>query len=184
MFMTLSRVGALFNAHNVLWGVGASLLLQRHGLAERANDIDLLIGLDDIRKADDLLQSVGVKKQQKNAAAFSTRFFYEYEVDGFDIDLMAGLRINHSAGVYEFVFDRASIPDFEDIGGTAVPFMALEDWYVLYLLMPHKEHKAQMLEAYLRAGGIRNPLLLERALRGCLPKEVRESAMRVLCREG
>jgi hypothetical protein len=38
-----------------VWGVGASILLNYYGLIDKPNDIDILVDLKDIEKADIIL---------------------------------------------------------------------------------------------------------------------------------
>ena len=62
MFDTLSYIGEKLNNARVEWGVGASILLNHHGMIDKPNDIDILVGLKDIKKADTILKSIGEKK--------------------------------------------------------------------------------------------------------------------------
>ena len=132
MFNTLSDLGEKLNEEKVLWGVGASILLNHFGLIDKPNDIDIIVDLKDIEKVDIILSNIGNKKPWKKENNYSTSYFYEYVINGFDIDVMAGLKIHHHHGLYSYVFDNKSILQKVIINGNHIPFTSLEDWYVLY----------------------------------------------------
>lgn len=180
MFNTLSYIGGKLNSSNIVWGVGASILLNQFGLIKKPNDIDIFIDIKDIEKADEVLKSISEKKKWEKTATYSTKYFYEYIIDGFDVDVMAGFAVNHINGVFEYTFDHNSISEFKRINGVNIPFTSLEDWYVIYQLIPNREAKVKIIESYLLLNGIKKPLLLERALKGNLPIEVREKIKKIL----
>lgn len=180
MFNTLSYIGEKLNKANVLWGVGASILLNQFGLVDKPNDIDIFVDIKDIDKADELLKAIGEKKTYEKTSAYSTRYFYEYVVNGIDVDVMAGFVINHDSGLYEYIFDYKSILEFRKISGIEIPFTSLEDWYVIYQLIPGREAKVKMIEEYFSSNGVQKIFLLERALQGCLPLEVRKRIENIL----
>lgn len=174
MYNILGSIGEKLNNSDIVWGVGGSILLEQFGLIEKPNDIDIFVDINGIGKADEIFKSIGQKKNWENATTYSTRYFYEYIVDGIDIDVMAGFAINHSNGVFEYIFDYNSISEFRLINGVSIPFTSLEDWYVIYQLIPNRESKVKMIENYILTNGINKYFLLERALEGNLPIEVRK----------
>ncbi len=180
MYTVLSSIGKRLNDAGIVWGIGASMLLSQFGLVEKPNDIDICVDSRDIEKADEILKSIGVKKELNGTPLYATKQFYEYIVDGVEVDVMAGLAVYHAAGVFEYVFDKASITDFKIINGVSIPFASLEDWYVLYQLLPNRERKVSMIEEYLMANGIKHPFLLKRVLEGNLPEEVRKRVANLL----
>lgn len=180
MFNTLAYIGKRLNEENVLWGVGASILLNHFGLVEKPNDIDLLIALEDIEKADRILNSIGIKKDRKNVHNFATKYFYEYVIEGYEVDVMAGLIINHCSGSFEYIFDESSITDYKEINGVKVPLSSLEDWYVIYQLIPNREVKVKLIEDYLISTRIKNPQQLKRILTLKLPEHVRSNIIKIL----
>lgn len=180
IFETLSYIGEMLNDNGVIWAVGASILLQQYGLIEYPNDIDILVDLKDIEKVDIILASIGQKKFREKSGAYSTKYFYEYVIHGFDIDVMSGLSINYNSGIYQYNFDFTSVSEFKKINGVNIPLTSLEDWYVLYQLIPSREVKVNMIENYLLSNGVKNPDLLQRALKGDLPLEVRDKIKGIL----
>ncbi len=184
MFQTLSRIGKALTEAGVGWAVGASVLLNRYNLAENPNDLDLLVCVEGAEKAAGLLAAMGETIPCVQSATYATRFFRKFRIDGTDVDMMAGFAINHPEGRYEYVFDDVSVASLEEMECAPVPFAALEDWYVVYQLIPGKEYKAVRIEEYLLRCGIGHPYLLERALSGCLPDCVRMRIEALLARQG
>ena len=184
MLDTLSNIGEKLNSSNITWAVGASILLNQFGLIDKPNDIDIFVDIKDIERADKILKNIGEKKVYENTSTYSTEYFYEYVIDGIDIDVMAGFAINHNSGVFEYVFDHDSISEFKIINGVRVPFTSLEDWYVIYQLIPNRQFKVDMIEKYLLSNGIKNPILLNRTLEGCLPVDVRRRIENLLDLDG
>jgi predicted nucleotidyltransferase len=182
MFNTLGYIGEKLNSSNIIWGVGASIMLNHYGLVDKPNDIDIIVCLKDIEKADEILKSIGNKKVREETTTYSTRHFYEYTVNGIDVDVMSGLRINHFEGIFDYFFDEDSITETKDINGIHIPLISLEDWYVIYQLIPGRAAKADMIEAFLLSNGIRNTDLLIRTLKGSLPLVVRYRVEKLLSR--
>jgi hypothetical protein len=180
MINTLCQIGEKLNSAALVWGVGASVILNQFGLIEKPNDIDLMVTLEDMHQADLLLTSMGEKKENEKKHCYSTKVFNEYVVNGMDIDVMAGFGVFHDCGNYEYPFDQQSIVEHKLINGVRIPFTSLEDWYVLYQLMPNREPKVKLIENYLLTHGIEHPDLLERALAGNLPPEIVLKTRRLL----
>jgi DNA-3-methyladenine glycosylase I len=168
---TLSRVGKALKAQNILFGVGGSAMLYRNELAEDFNDIDLIVALEDADKADGVLLSLGKMGEERSSGVFETKVFRSYEVDGVGVDMMAGLAIRHDEGVYRYDFRKDSVCDDWPVYGTMLPFSALEDWCVLYHLMPGKEKKAECIKTHFEAHGAGHHDLLARMLANGAPEK-------------
>lgn len=56
-----------------------------------------------------------------------------------------------------------------------IPLTSLEDWYVIYQLIPNRSAKVSLIEGYLRSNGIKRADLLRRMLAQKLPPEVKEN---------
>jgi len=180
MHTTLKLIAQKLNDENVVWGVGASVLLSFYQLIDRPRDIDLLVALEDIEKADAILSSLGQKNLWEKSAAYSTRYFYEYIINGIDIDVMSGLKIHMGEYIYEHFFERQSITQYKTIDEVEIPLTSLEDWFVIYQLIPNRELKVAMIEDYLQKNGVKNKFILEKALTSELPAEIRERILKLL----
>lgn len=173
MFKILADIGEKFNASNILWGVGGSIMLNSYGLIDEPRDIDIIVDLKDADRADRILKKLGEKKEGKENSSYSTKYFYEYIVEGIHIDLMGAFAIKHSEGVYQYPFDRESITKTQEIQGVEIPFTSLEDWYIIYQLIPGRESKVNLIKKYLHSNGSENLKLFKRALEGNLNLKVR-----------
>lgn len=180
MINTLSQIAEKLNKEGIVWGVGASLLLNHYGLIDHPNDIDILVSVADIQKADKVLSIMGEKKIRDKVDTYSTRYFYEYTINEFDVDVMAGLRINYDKGVFEYIFDKKSVVNTKEVGEISIPLTSLEDWYIIYQIIPGRESKVKIIESYLLSKGVKNPKLFERALESNIPNKVRKSIQGIL----
>jgi len=177
---TLTKVGVLLNKADIIWGVGASMLLHQYNLVEKPTDIDLLIYKPDVEKADKILSEIGNKTAKDiNTGIYSTDFFYEYNIAGIDIDMIAGFKINLQNSVYEYKFSKESIPHNFQIKGIPIPFMTLEDWYVLYQLMPNREYKVNLIEGYFIKEGLEYPDNLKNAIEDITLPEIVKKRIRL-----
>jgi hypothetical protein len=159
-----AQFGEALNCAGLLWGVGASSMLYRHGIVNIPNDIDILVAEKDIKEAESILSRLGQKQEQKHSSIYATGYFYEYTISGVDVDVMSGYKIKLPKGTYSYIFDKESIPDAFCIEGIDIPFTTPEDWYVLYQLMPGREEKAKLVEDLLKTKGIKYPALLQRMI--------------------
>ncbi|MCX6085187.1 MAG: hypothetical protein NTX94_01940 [Caldiserica bacterium] len=173
LFDTLVRIARALNQAGVHWGIGASVLLYYYGLVDAPHDIDIVISEADADVVASILGGLGREAPGDPARSlYSTSRFLEYIVDGTDVDVMAGFAIRHRSGTYVFPFDDRSVTMRKSVDGVTIPFSSLEDWYVLYQLMPGREAKVKLIEDYIRSDGIADEVLLERALAAELPPHV------------
>ena len=174
LFDTLVLIARALNEADVHWGVGASVLLYYYGLVEAPHDIDIMISEGDADMVASILGDLGREAPGDPARSlYSTSRFLEYIVDGTDVDVMAGLAVRHDSGTYVFPFDVQSVTMKKNVDGAMIPFTSLEDWYVLYQLIPGRETKVKLIEDHLRSGSVLDVALLERALARQLPLDVR-----------
>ena len=176
---TLLEIAKRFNQKDIFWAVGGSLMLQHYHLLNNPKDIDIIVSIDDIDKANDILVSLAKRKVQTNKKEYATQYFYEYETPLVNIDLMAGFAIIHSQGQYVYPFDEHSITTFS-CEAINIHYYSLEDWYILYQLMPNREEKVVLICDYFKHHTIKAPLLLTRSLDQKLPQSVQENVLYLL----
>jgi hypothetical protein len=82
---------------------------------------------------------------------------------------MSGFGINHNEGTYILELTKDSIVS----ESKKPPLTTLEDWYVLYLLIPGKVEKANIIEQNWRITGRINCRILEAAYKKELPTNVK-----------
>ncbi|HEU4965243.1 MAG TPA: hypothetical protein VFV52_15550 [Bacilli bacterium] len=178
--LVLQAIAHALEKEKVVWALGGSLMLQQYGLVGSANDIDLLVAMPDAARSHAALALLGRGGPGGSKAPFCTKHFYQYRIEEHDVDVMGDYSTEHEAGVYVLPFDAASVVRVAEVDGVPVPLSALEDWFVLYQLMPAKKGKADLIESYLLEHGVERPDLLERALAGALPDHVRSRVSKLL----
>ncbi|MBP2079078.1 hypothetical protein [Oceanobacillus polygoni] len=178
----LIKIGKQLNKNNIEWAVGGSLLLQHYHLIDSPNDIDVLVAEKDVERIKDAMGQVGKRQMASTKDPFRTTYFYRYEVDGVGVDVMGNFAIEHDQGTYQLLFDANHIAEKKNIHGVSIPLAALEDWFVLYQLIPNKQEKAIRIEKYFRTNRVTRPDLLHKALNQPLPIGVRESMKHILYR--
>lgn len=166
---TLIKIAKLFNEQNILWNVGGSMLLAHYGLHQNPHDIDIIVAEKDAEKASIVLDNLGGKMQTPKSDIFISSFFQKHEIDTVEVDLIAGYKIKHSQGLYEY------IPVFESTenqSGEDIVYACLEDWYILYQLMPKGKNKVDIIEEYFKKEKKADGNRVETLTQGCLPVEV------------
>ncbi|KPV55970.1 hypothetical protein QJ48_30240 [Paenibacillus sp. A3] len=173
----------VLNRHAIEWGLGGSSMLWFHGLVDRPNDIDLLVAEHDAQRAHELLSRLGTHAAMEPKEPFCTKYFIHYTLLGTEVDVMGLLSIRHAEGIYRLDWRRDANTRVEPLESVSVPLTPLEDWFVLYLLMPGRGGKADLIEACLKRQGVRRDRL-EAALRQPLPAEVRARVLAAMAEAG
>jgi len=169
MLNTLAKIAEIMNGKEITWAVGGSLVLQNHGLVEEVNDIDLLVAEKDIESVFNTMNSLGRRQEAEKKDIYTTKYFYKYKVGDVNVDIMGGFGVKHGEGEFNYLFDQQSIANYITHVGELIPFTSLEDWFVIYQLLPNREYKVVLIEEYLKESGLQNAGLLNRAVNGCLP---------------
>lgn len=180
MLKTLSFIADKLSDHNITWGVGGSLLLSFYKIIEKPNDIDILVDVAHATRLNEIMSSIGRPKEVIRTNPFRTTYFSKYSINEIDIDIIGGFAIQHNEGVYKLSLQQESITAHKKINGLDIPLCSLEDWYILYWLIPNKQEKAILIENYLRTNGVKYPRLLEEARKQSLPLEVKERIEKLL----
>lgn len=169
---TLKLVGKQLNEGNIRWGIGASVMLFAHGIIQTPRDIDILVHLEDAEKAANILTKIGKIKPKTPSDTCKSKHFYEFIINGIDVEIMAGFTIEHYEGKYLYTFDKNSTPEFIDIDQVKLPLMTVEDWYIIYQVLANRQEKVQMIEGFLSTKGIKYMKHINRQLKLNIPKEV------------
>jgi len=161
MIKTIEAVGKALNEAGVLWAIGGSVVLQNNDMPVTPNDLDVIIETKDAPAVVQLLESLGAKRASDPSYHYQSYSFTEYVVGATEVDLMAGLTIVQRGQKYLYPFDAKTPTEASLVGKTTVPFMSLEDWYVLYNLMPGKAWKAEMIAKRFQRDGQKHPGRIE-----------------------
>ena len=141
----LGKIAAAFEEQQILWAVGASLLLWFKGKVPSFQDIDLMVYEPDLEKARAALEALGTLQPPKPQGRYRTRHFLEFLVEGVEVDLMAGLVILAEGREWDCSLTPDQVAEYYPLAGRAIPLQSLELWKRYYALMGRPE-KARLLE--------------------------------------
>lgn len=176
----LLKIAKLLNHEKILWGVGDSMLLWCYELVEEYNKISIIIAEKDIGKVDMLLSDLGIRTQEEKTCFYDSAFFQQYQTEGITIDVISGPIIYSYGRVYRYSFDEKSIPHYTRICGENIPLTTLEEWYILYSMMPQSESRAKLIENFFENIGVIYTEVLKRMLKDELPKHVMKKCSSML----
>lgn len=168
---TLVYIADELNSTKSTWAIGGSLLLFHHGIINVVNDLDIIVKTSDIEKIVRKLRNIGQEREVYPLPPYHTTYYYEFNVKDISMDVMSDFKIKHEEGLYTLPFTEHSV-EYYIVNGVNIPFCTLEDWYILYQLIPGREEKVKLIESYFLNNGVKNRDLLERAMSGILPKPV------------
>ncbi|MCH4886079.1 hypothetical protein EZV73_00800 [Acidaminobacter sp. JC074] len=158
----LVRLAKVLNKENITWALGASSLLNYHGLVDTVNDLDLLVIPSDIERFEEILLRFGEKEFSPPSDVYGTEYFGEFVIDGVNVDVMSRMKITNHDVTYVYPFDETSIVEKWMIDNEAIPMTSLEEWYILYNMIPNREKKVKIIEAYFKDHPVKYPHLLKR----------------------
>lgn len=133
---------------DIVWALGASSVLYHHGLVQEVGDLDILIRIQDVDVLERLLLKIGHRVESEDSDTYETEYFGEFIVDDVEIDVMANMTIINYDLHYVYPFNKNAITDFMILKDLKIPLTSLEDWYILYHLIPNKERKITILDDY------------------------------------
>ena len=136
----LSKIASEFNDKNIVWAVGASLLLYFKGYVEDFNDIDIMVADVDAIKMENILKSFGTmqpstKGNSEAKVRYETKHFREFIVDDVDIDMMGGFVIVSNGEAYDCDLKQLQITEYIEVNGEKIPLHSVELWRKYYALM-------------------------------------------------
>ena len=135
----------MLNGSQVLWAVGGSMLLYLKGKTDVFHDIDLMVGEGDIEKVKSLLSSIGKLAPENPDLHYKTRHFLEFNIDGIDIDVMAGFVIISNGKDYDCSLLPEQVTEHTLLNGEMIPLQSLRDWRKYYELMG-RTSKVEMID--------------------------------------
>lgn len=140
----LSKLAGEFNKQNIVWAVGASLLLYLKDYVEDFNDIDIMVADTDAAKMETILKSMGTL-QPSTKANYETKHFREFTVDQVDVDMMGGFAIVKDGQVYDCDLKSSQIMEYIEVQGQKIPLHSIELWRKYYMLMG-RDKKAVIID--------------------------------------
>lgn len=146
----LKKIARALNEGKISYGIGASVMLYHHGIGRSPRDIDIQVDVRDIERVDEILSLYGRRGERFPDEIYKTRYFYEYEIDGVEVDVMGGLCVRCNGEDHAFDFHKDMIEEIVEVDGVEVPLAGLEEWHRIYKVLPGREEKVAMIEEYLK----------------------------------
>ena len=145
----LAKLAADLNESDILWAVGASTMLFLRRIVTEFHDIDLMVCEEDIDVAKEILLRHGKLLPTEPDSKYSSRHFLEFDVDGVEIDLIAGFVINTEDGKQHVCpLEVEEVDACVDILDEAVSLHSLQTLYKYYTLMGRTD-RVKQIEEYL-----------------------------------
>lgn len=145
----LAKLAADLNESDILWAVGASAMLFLRRIVPDFHDIDLMVCPEDIEVAKEILLRHGTLLPSRPDSRFGTRHFLEFDVDGVEIDLIAGFVVNSADGKQHVCpLQVEEVDACVDVADQAVSLHALKTWYEYYTWMGRTD-RVKQIEEYL-----------------------------------
>lgn len=142
----LAQIANRLNAAEIQWALGASAMLYLNGVADRFDDLDIMVQTDRALRAKDILKSMGAMKTANPAAQYGTKYFFEFVIGGVDVDLMGGFTIREGEIEHDCSLKSFQIAETREICGEKVPLQALSVWREYYEWMGRRA-KVEMIDA-------------------------------------
>ncbi|WP_454054343.1 hypothetical protein [Clostridium sp. Marseille-Q7071] len=168
------------NEINIKWALGGSLLLYFNKILDNPRDIDILVNYEESKKVNDILYNYGECREMDSKTPYKTESFYNYKINNTEVDIIGSFKISHERGIYSYILDEEAISQYISINNIQIPLSSIEDWYILYQLIPDREKKVSIIEEYLNKNGVSNPKLIKRALEQPLPQSVIKKCLKLL----
>jgi hypothetical protein len=142
----LKNLIQVMDIHKITYSIGGSCMLFLRGIVKEFNDIDLRVKEDDLSKLIDALNTHHMEKAIPNQK-FKTHHFFEYLIDGVEIDIMVNLSICHQGIDYQFPLNQTSNLDRISMDGIDLVIDSVEDWLLYYELM-ERQDKVKIIKKY------------------------------------
>lgn len=152
----LSYIAEELNHKNVTWALGASMLLYFKGISPEFHDIDIMVDEKDVETLKQVLLSLGNLRPPKPNTKYKTKHFLEFNINGVDIDVMAGFTIVNEDHEYYFPLKKENIYDYTEIHGITIPLQSVEEWRKYYELMGRDE-KVKMIDGAVNCNYMNSP---------------------------
>lgn len=142
----LAEIAEKLNEADIVWDVGASLLLYLHGITDEFHDIDLMVTEKDTKAAAKVLDQLGTHCAPGTPnPKYHTKHFLEYVIEGVDVDVMVSMIIVKDGKEYDCSLKQEDIEGSAEVFGQKIPLHSLQKWKEYYTLMG-RDQKVRMIE--------------------------------------
>ena len=135
----LKKIAQRFNAANITWALGASMLLYFKGITPTFHDIDLMISNEDVECVRKILSEMGELQPPNPNPKYKTKAFMEFVINSMDVDVMAGFAILNNGKIYDCSLTKEQIVEWLSLEDVKIPLQSPLLWRRYYELMGRKE---------------------------------------------
>ena len=145
----LAKLAADLNESDILWAVGASTMLFLRRIVTDFHDIDLMVCEEDVDVAKEILLRHGKLLPTEKDSKYGSHHFLEFDVDGVEIDLIAGFVINTEDGKQHVCpLEVEEVDACVDVFEQAIALHSLQVWYKYYTWMGRTD-RVKTIEEFL-----------------------------------
>lgn len=139
----LAKIAARCNQENILWAVGASLLLFLQGYVDDFHDLDILVAEDDALQMEEILKSLGTLQSTSfGDGIYKTKRFSKFVIEGVDLDMMGGFAIVHDGILHDCDVKPSQISGYTQVYGQTIPLHSIPLWRTYYSWMGREQKVA------------------------------------------
>ena len=135
----LITIAKQFNEAKITWNLGASCMLYLRTIVNDFNDIDIMISENDIDIVKEIMSKYSIVEKRDLHPKYKTKAFLEYNINGVDIDIMAGFIIISNGKSHYFPLISNENNEIIIIEETQIYLESLETWLKYYKLMGRKD---------------------------------------------
>lgn len=121
-------------------------MLYFRGIVNEFHDLDIMVLEEQAPVVKDILFKMG-KLQKSEKGIYETTCYYEFVVDGVDIDVMGGFKIRNSNEVYDCSLKIENIDQKVMLENACISLESLSNWRRYYQLMG-RTGKVEMIDSW------------------------------------
>jgi hypothetical protein len=143
----LSELAKCLNENNVKWALGGSMMLYFRKITSHANDLDIMINVEQKEVVKDLFLNLGKMHESQESTVFQSQVFLEFDIDGVEIDVIGGFVINVDGNAQCYPLENKEY-DQITVDNETVFLDDISAWYTYYKAM-NKDIRVQEINTYL-----------------------------------
>lgn len=124
-------------------------MLYLRGITSSFNDIDIMVSEKDIAKVEEIMRKYGMANKRYPNSKYKTKLFLEYDIDGIELDIMAGFIIVNKESDYYFPLKESDPYDEYILYGEVIKLATVKQWHKFYTLMERTD-KVKLLRKYVK----------------------------------
>lgn len=163
----------VLNEEKIAYGLGGSSMLYFHQLVLEPRDLDVVVAVSDFQHLVDVFEKLGTVIYEEDSGDYRTEKFATIKFKSIEVDVMAGFKVEHDKGVFEFIFDPKKLHKGK-LKDLTVYLTKLEDWLVAYSVFNDPKNRVPLIREALIRQGKWDKERLNLYKKGNIPKRVED----------